>query len=82
MSLASVDLFEIFMTILRFVLSDSSALTRPNLQSLLTDILNGDLITRLLSLMQKPQTYLSGHFNNYRIVFEDNATVLVGALQS
>lgn len=81
MSLASVDLFEIFMDHIEICFLRQQR-TNPSqiYSSLLTDILNGDLDNPFIIAERAKAADIpfSGHFNTYRIVFEDNATVLVG----
>ncbi len=81
MSLAAVDLFEIFMEYIEICFLRQQR-TNPSqiYSSLLTEMLNGELdnpfiIAERAKVADVP---FSGHFNAYRIVFEDNSTILVG----
>ena len=81
MSLAAVDLFEIFMDHIEICFLRQQR-TNPSqiYSSLLTEIINGALdnpfiIAERAKVADVP---FLGHFNAYRIVFEDNSTILVG----
>jgi hypothetical protein len=81
MSLASVDLFEIFMDYIEICFL---RLQRANpsqiYSSLLTEILSGDLDNPFIIAERAKAADIPflGRFNTYRIVFEDNSTILVG----
>ncbi len=81
MSLAAIDLFGIFMNnieicFLRLQRANPSQIY----SSLLTEMLNGDLDNPFIiaERAKAADVPFSGHFNAYRIVFEDNSTILVG----
>jgi len=81
MSLASVDLFEIFMGHIEICFLRQQR-TNPSqiYSSLLTEMLNGDLDNPFIIAERAKAADIpfSGRFNTYRIVFEDNSTILVG----
>ncbi len=81
MSLASVDLFEIFMDHIEICfLRQQRANPSQIYSSLLTEMLYGDLDNPFIIAERAKAADIpfSGHFNAYRIVFEDNSTILVG----
>jgi sugar diacid utilization regulator len=81
MSLASVDLFEIFMDHIEICfLRQQRANPSQIYSSLLTEMINGDLNNPFIIAERAKAADIpfSGHFNTYRIVFEDNSTILVG----
>ncbi|NLO47284.1 MAG: hypothetical protein GX111_03035 [Clostridiales bacterium] len=81
MSLAAVDLFEIYMDHIEICFVRQQRANPSQIySSLLTDILNGDLDNPFIIAERAKSADLpfSGCFNAYRIVFEDNSTILVG----
>ena len=81
LSLAAVDLFEIFMKYIQIdFLRQQRAHPSQVYSSLLTEMLYEDLSNPFI-IGERAKTAdvpFSGNFNAYRIVFEDNSTVLVG----
>ncbi len=81
MSLAAVDLFEIFMDHIEICFVRQQRANPSQIySSLLTEILNGNLDNPFI-IAERAKTAdlpFSGHFNAYRIVFKDNSTILVG----
>ncbi len=81
MSLAAVDLFEIFMDYIEICfLRQQRANPSQIYSSLLTEMLYGDLDNPFIiaERAKAADVPFAGHFNAYRIVFEDNSTILVG----
>ena len=81
LSLAAVDLFEIFMDHIQTCFVRQQRIQPSQLHSsLLNEILYGDLDNPFI-IGERAKTAdvpFSGYFDIYRIVFEDNSTVLVG----
>ena len=81
LSLAAVDLFEIFMEYIQVCfLRQQRANPSQVYSSLLTEMLYGDLENPFI-IGERAKTsdiLFSGNFDAYRVVFEDNSTVLVG----
>lgn len=81
MSLALVDLFGIFMEYIQVCFLRQQR-TNPSqiYSSLLSEMLYGDLVSPFI-IGERAKTAdvpFSGYFNVYRIVFEDNSTILIG----
>ena len=81
LSLAAVDLFEIFMENVNVCFSRQQRIHPTQIySSLLTEILYGDIEDAFI-ISERAKTAdvpFYGHFNAYRIAFRDNSTVLIG----